>query len=102
MIHLLNSTVSIERATITIGDDGSPQAQWQTHLAAIKARVQARPSRRTHDERPTERRRMRVYVESHHDIQLTDRIVYDGRTFNIDDVRAGDALQAIDTQEVHT
>jgi hypothetical protein len=100
--HLLNSTVSIERAAITIGDDGAAVAQWHTHLVAIKARVQPRGSQNTQGERPTERRRLRIYVDRGDDIALTDRITYHGDVYTIEDVRDHGAYQILDVREHHS
>jgi len=100
--HLLDDTISVQRATITIGDDGAPAAQWNTHLAAIKARVQPRASHSVQGQRPAERRRLRLYLGREHDLALTDRITYSGDVFAIEDVRDHGAYQVIDVQELHS
>ena len=82
--HLLDQTIAVERATTTIGSDGSPELTWSTHLASVRARLRpVRPRQAIDAGRPVERRRWTIYVGADYDIVAGDRIVYGGSTLRI-------------------
>lgn len=101
--HLMEQTVAVLRRNIAIGTDGSNNAVWQTHLASIKAYVEpTTQSIKPNEDRPTMRRRYKVFVDNANDIKRTDRLNYQGislRIIDLLDSNSGSSMLQILTEE---
>lgn len=86
-IHLMEQTISVLRRYLATTTDGSSNAAWHTHLASIKAYVEpTSQNAKLNEDRPTMRRRYKIFVDCTHDIQRTDRLHYQGISLRIIDL----------------
>lgn len=103
--HLLEHTITVERATSSVAADGSPQLSWTTHLASIRARLRPVRPRQSFDAgRLATRRRWTIYVDSDLDIVATDRIVYGAVTLRITGIMdrgTSGPIKTISAEELH-
>ena len=85
------STVTVQRNTTALDSSRFPTDSWATHLSGINAAVQIRSgAEAVRYGRENNRRFGTVYLPPGYDITEADRIVYNGRTFDIQSVRTPD------------
>ena len=104
-VHLFNTTISTQRATITFDAGGSPISTYATNLTGVRARVQPQTGTdgvlfgTQRDQQP-----FTVYVAGGLDIIAEDRVIWNGKTLRITsppkDPQAIGCILRLDTQEV--
>lgn len=96
-LHLLDQTVTVQRATHAADAGGSPVSTWSTHLPKVRARVQPMSGAEAlRYGRESTRRTYRVFVAGGQDIANKDRLLWtdDAGTQHTLDVQENSDLQA--------
>lgn len=80
--------IEIQRATeFRDGGTNAVVTTWSTHLASVPASVKQTPGREFLEGNQIVAERRAVFTIRFADIRVTDRVVFDGRDFNVSDIR---------------